>query len=55
MAQFLLHVQFAAEQPSHRFFSRRKAMQIAQSMPQGAMSVVLKVFADAMHGIMPRK
>jgi hypothetical protein len=28
------------QHPSHLFFSRRKARQIAQFMPQGAMSFV---------------
>ena len=50
MVQFLLHIQFAEKHPPHRFFSRRNAMQIAQSMPQGAMRVVLNAVFAAMQG-----
>jgi hypothetical protein len=42
------HFRSGAEHPWHRFFSRRKALQIAQSMPHGAMSDVLKGFFAVM-------
>jgi hypothetical protein len=53
IVQCLLHAQFAEEHPPHRLFSRRNAEQMAQSMPQGAMRVVLKELFAAIHGIMP--
>jgi len=45
IVQFLLHFLSGDQHPSHLFFCRRKARQIAQFMPQGAMSFVfMKVF-----------
>jgi len=42
IVQLMLHRRSEAEHPPQRFFFRRNAMQMAQFMPQGAMSVVLK-------------
>jgi len=45
----MLHNRLGALHPLQWFFSRRYAMQIAQFMPQGATSVVLKGFFTAMN------
>jgi len=45
--QFLLHLRSGELHPSHRFFSRRNAEQMAQFIPQGATSVVLNGFFAA--------
>jgi hypothetical protein len=57
--QFLWHLLSGDQHPSHLFFSRRKARQIAQFMPQGAMSFVfIRIFmvmdlSKPRHGTFP--
>jgi hypothetical protein len=38
MEQFVWYFLSGDQHPAHVFFARRKALQIAQFMPQGAMS-----------------
>ena len=49
IVQFLLHFLSGDQHPSHLFFCRRKARQIAQFMPQGAMSFVFIRFFVVMN------